>query len=282
MIKTNTVNNIIDYIEDNIEKSLSIDDVALHIGYSRRYIELLFNQYTGKPIGFYIRSRRLTRAAFYLKLTRMSILSIAFSLQFSSQQSFGREFKKFSGYTPHQYRKMKGWDLSIIVSSLRTVYPFVPPLDLVELPISNFYGYKISYDTSVLDARVDGKGRNYRWSCLYQQLSFHKKNIILKTNFSPSLKSKNELSITTAIGVQDKEVSIAKHNFNFGGGKYAKFDFLGSKDEYFIFYEKIYSHFLPFYRMTRGNKSDLEILFYDDSIFSKGMIKIVIYIPIEC
>lgn len=52
------------------------------------------------PLGEYIRKRRLCRAAILVRLTAKSMLDIALSLHFDSQQSFSREFKKLFGCSP--------------------------------------------------------------------------------------------------------------------------------------------------------------------------------------
>ncbi|MFL4364396.1 helix-turn-helix domain-containing protein, partial [Escherichia coli] len=78
-------------------------------GYSRRYLQLLFKEIIGLSIGKYIQQRRVTRAAIYLQLTNLPIDIISGRLCYDSQQTFSREFKKKSGYTPLQYRKYKVW-----------------------------------------------------------------------------------------------------------------------------------------------------------------------------
>ncbi|HFL8540225.1 TPA: helix-turn-helix transcriptional regulator, partial [Escherichia coli] len=78
-------------------------------GYSRRYLQLLFKKMIGLPVGKYIQRRRITRAATYLRLTSLPVSVISDKLCYDSQQTFSREFKKNSGYTPFQYRKNKLW-----------------------------------------------------------------------------------------------------------------------------------------------------------------------------
>ncbi len=51
------------WLEDNIYCNPAIDDLALYMGYSRRFVYDVFYQYGQLPIGQYIRLRRLTIAA---------------------------------------------------------------------------------------------------------------------------------------------------------------------------------------------------------------------------
>ncbi|WP_249662474.1 helix-turn-helix domain-containing protein, partial [Lysinibacillus fusiformis] len=54
----------------------------------------------------YIRIRRLAMAASYLMYSNVSILTIAFTLQFQSQEAFTRAFKEVYALPPGKYRKL--------------------------------------------------------------------------------------------------------------------------------------------------------------------------------
>ena len=60
----------------------------------------------GKPIGTYIRERRLAKAADMLASTDQTITSIGFACGFNSSQSFSRAFKNSYGISPKAYRSM--------------------------------------------------------------------------------------------------------------------------------------------------------------------------------
>lgn len=110
MLKILTINAITQYIDDNLEKeSINIDKLVNYSGYSKRYLQLLFKSKIGISVGKYIQLRRITRAATLLRFTNLSISNISARLLYDSQQTFTREFKKNSGFTPLQYRKSKVW-----------------------------------------------------------------------------------------------------------------------------------------------------------------------------
>ncbi len=105
-----TIKAILEYIEENLEvKSINIDSIVCFSGYSRRHLQSLFKLHIGIPIGRYIQLRRVSRAAVLLRLTTLTLTSIAGMLCYDSQQTFTREFKKNTGYTPLQYRNSKLW-----------------------------------------------------------------------------------------------------------------------------------------------------------------------------
>ncbi|EHU9741288.1 helix-turn-helix transcriptional regulator, partial [Escherichia coli] len=112
MLKEMMVNSVIQHIEDNLENYfITIDSLVIYSGYSRRYLQLVFKQCIGMPIGKYIRVRRASRSAALLKLTKLSILDISERLLYDSQQTFTREFRKIIGCTPMQYRNNACWQL---------------------------------------------------------------------------------------------------------------------------------------------------------------------------
>lgn len=80
MIRQKILQQLLEWIECNLEHPISIEDIAQKSGYSRRNIQLLFRNFMHVPLGEYIRKRRLCRAAILVRLTAKSMLDIALSL----------------------------------------------------------------------------------------------------------------------------------------------------------------------------------------------------------
>lgn len=123
MIKKHTINEVLKWIEANLENRIFIEDIVSFSGFSRRHMYNIFKEHTGLAIGSYIRQRKLCRAAYKLKLTSLSLVQIAFSLEFDSQQSFSREFKKLFNVSPKSYRDSDVWDMP----HLRVPFIKAPP-----------------------------------------------------------------------------------------------------------------------------------------------------------
>ena len=133
-MKTKTINDVLYYIEDNFVSGIDIDDISRFSGYSRRHIQSVLKQRINMPVGLYIRKRRVTKAANLLRLTYMDIIDISLRVGFDSQQSFCREFKKLTGYTPTEYRKNSSWDLAPLLSFVQRCDVVVSELQLRTLP----------------------------------------------------------------------------------------------------------------------------------------------------
>ncbi|EGO9689671.1 helix-turn-helix transcriptional regulator, partial [Escherichia coli] len=140
-----TINAILNYIDERIEKHpININDLVQFSGYSRRYIQLIFCKEIGIPIGRYIQRRRITRAALLLRLTSLTITLISEKLCYDSQQTFTREFRKHTGYTPLQYRKSKVWTFKNQTGH-REVQALLPVPLVTFLPQVFFSGKSINY-----------------------------------------------------------------------------------------------------------------------------------------
>ena len=55
----------------------------------------------------YLNSYRVKQAKQFLEETSQNIAEIGYKCGFNSAQSFSRVFKKYTGYTPGQYREWK-------------------------------------------------------------------------------------------------------------------------------------------------------------------------------
>lgn len=99
------IHDLIDWIDHNLEERLDIKTVAKRAGYSRWYLQRMFKEHTGLPMGEFIREKKLKKSADMLASSREPIVSVAISLGFDSQQSFTRSFKRQFGQTPGDWRR---------------------------------------------------------------------------------------------------------------------------------------------------------------------------------
>mgnify|MGYP000070813482 CR=1 FL=1 len=95
---------VIDYIEQNMEKEINLDNIAQAIGYSKFHLNRIFMKETGHTIYKYLQARRLTAAAEKLVKTQRPIVQIAYEAGYSSQQAFTQAFKQSYCYPPKLYR----------------------------------------------------------------------------------------------------------------------------------------------------------------------------------
>ncbi len=93
------------FINENLENPVEIDDVAAQADISRRQLERLFKKYVGvSPAQFYI-DQRISRAHALLNETALSVNEIAVATGFSSSSQLSLRFRKRFGKSPGAFRK---------------------------------------------------------------------------------------------------------------------------------------------------------------------------------
>ncbi|MDR9891418.1 helix-turn-helix domain-containing protein [Pseudenterobacter timonensis] len=275
MFKSKIVTQIIDHIETNIDTPVKIEDIACYSGFSRRYVQIIFKERIGMPLGQYLRNKRIMRAATLLRLTNTPIIEIAYSLHFDSQQTFTREFKKLTKHTPLAYRKAKVWYLDIYKTPQ---LPFsLPPLkpSLCTLPGEAIAGYKIHYDEPIPCPRIMSE---YRWDNIVRFKQRQQQDIWLLTEFCPSVRTQHAMSISTAIGILSED-DQATTEYEYPQGLYAVFSFSGTRDEYHRHIKNIYYSSLPYWGYNRRQGPDVECFYHIDST-NEGLICCDTFIPV--
>jgi AraC family transcriptional regulator len=97
------IQNSLDYIEEHLQDSLTVEELAKIAGFSTYHYYRVFNVYVGIPVMEYIRRRRLAYAAAELAHGK-SIIAIAMDYGFDSHNGFAKAFRKTYGCSPDQYR----------------------------------------------------------------------------------------------------------------------------------------------------------------------------------
>ncbi|MCL2404326.1 MAG: helix-turn-helix domain-containing protein [Defluviitaleaceae bacterium] len=90
----------IGYIEANLAKEMSIDDIARQACSSNQHFQLIFHVVMGVTAGEYIRYRRLSLAAQDLLKPEARIIDVAMQYQYDTQESFSKAFSRFHGVPP--------------------------------------------------------------------------------------------------------------------------------------------------------------------------------------
>lgn len=98
------IKRAIEFIHDNLQRDLSVTELASVACLSPFHFARLFKRVTGKSPYTYVSGERLERARRLLTERRMSLTDVALSSGFSSQAAFSTAFKRVIGCTPGDYR----------------------------------------------------------------------------------------------------------------------------------------------------------------------------------
>ncbi len=96
---------VLDMIQQNINKRISIEDLAANACLTKSYLIRTFRQTLGISPLQYINHKKIQHAQTLLLGSEMSIQEIAHAVGMDDSSYFIRLFKKQIGFTPQEYRK---------------------------------------------------------------------------------------------------------------------------------------------------------------------------------
>lgn len=97
-----------EYIREHLTEELNLKLVADKVGISTAYLSTLFKQYLGCGFVDYLNKTRIEYACNYMQDGEMKIYEIAYMAGFHDEKYFSRVFKKVTGQSPSEYRRMLG------------------------------------------------------------------------------------------------------------------------------------------------------------------------------
>ncbi|WP_106831993.1 AraC family transcriptional regulator [Parabacteroides pacaensis] len=107
--ETDLVTAAIHFMKENMEKKLTLSEIAAHIGYSPSHFSILFNKRTGYSPLNYFNQLKIQQACQLLDFTDMKVNQICYKIGIDDCYYFSRLFSKIMGVSPRQYKlKKKG------------------------------------------------------------------------------------------------------------------------------------------------------------------------------
>jgi ligand-binding sensor protein/AraC-like DNA-binding protein len=106
-IGTEEIRKAIQYMQKNITRQVTLEEVADHVYLSQYYFSKLFKKEIGINFVTYLNQERIERAKALLKESSLSIDAISNNLGFSQTSYFCKIFKSLTNNTPAKYRKEK-------------------------------------------------------------------------------------------------------------------------------------------------------------------------------
>lgn len=99
------IESSLDYIEQNLNHKLSLDQIADQFNFSKYYYHRLFSAVMGVSLNNYILERKLNASVDLIQSTDQSLTEIGSRLDFSTPAAFSRAFKKHYDMSPSDFRK---------------------------------------------------------------------------------------------------------------------------------------------------------------------------------
>jgi AraC family transcriptional regulator len=170
-LATDPLPGVVDWIEQQLDQPLTLEQVAARAGLSPYHFSRLFTARMGRSVMAHVRGRRLVRGARRLcDEADLRLVDLAFDCGFESQEAFTRAFKRLFGVSPGRFRS--GFAVQPMESQYPMSLPHAQDASVVRLP-----------DLLRLPAfRVAGPARNFDeaskaeipqlWSALIGALPF--------------------------------------------------------------------------------------------------------------
>lgn len=101
------IKNLCEYLEENYNKNITLEEAASYIGFSTFYFSKIIKEYLNVSFVDYLASIRIRKAKEIIENTNLNISDVAYKVGYIDANYFTRVFKRIEGITPSQYKKEK-------------------------------------------------------------------------------------------------------------------------------------------------------------------------------
>lgn len=99
------ISQIVEYLNDNIEKDISLEQCARDFNYNPNYLSRMFKKQFGQNYTDYVIAKKMERCKELLLHSNITVNELTERFGYSCPQNFIRVFKKYTLMTPGQFRK---------------------------------------------------------------------------------------------------------------------------------------------------------------------------------
>ena len=279
-IQNSVINKAIDFIFDNIDNEITVDDVARHCSYSKYHLMRMFKEDTEEALYQFIKRIRLERSAWRLKVEKdKSITKIGVDSGYSSS-NFATAFKKQLNVSPVDFRKSSE---QMVEESSFSHGVSIDELEKTEnlITVEQLDSFLVVYE------RKKGNYNNMpeewcRFIKKYKDLATEDTIYIESTIDDPSITDENSCmyelcqTISPDHPILKENSDILTHTFD--GGKYAVYHFRGFPQFLFMIYQEVFCRWLS----KTGNQLDNRPIFdIYRNIGEDGYMEIDICFPLK-
>lgn len=248
------INKAIDFIFDNIDNDITVDDVARHCSYSKYHLMRMFKEHTNEALYQFIKRTRIERSAWKLKVERdKSTSEIGVDYGYSSS-NYATAFKKHLNDTPANFRN--------ISEQLAEQCSFSHCISMDDLEkTENLITVEELDDFFVLYERKKGNYNNLpeEWCAFinkYQHLSSADTLYLESTIDDPSITDENCCMYEMCQTISPNHPALKDNphimTHTFAGGKYAVYHFKGYPQMLYMVYQGVFCRWLS----KTGNRID--------------------------
>ena len=279
-IRSAVINKAINYIFENIDNEITVDDVARHCSYSKYHLMRMFKEDTDEALYQFIKRVRLERSAWKLKVERdKSITEIGVNYGYSSS-NFATAFKKHLNVSPAAFRKTS--------EQLVEQSSFSHGMSMADIEESEKL-ITIEHLDSLLVVYERKKGNYHKlpeeWCKFiekYEHLSSEDTLYIECTSDDPSITDEDRCMYELCQTIAPEHPAVKENpdilTHTFEGGKYAVYHFKGFPQSLFMVYQEVFCRWLS---KTGNQLDDRRILDIYRYVGEDGYMEIDICFPLK-
>ena len=169
------LNEITNYIDDNLEEEIDYTVLAKKLGVNVYTMQRLFSMIAGISLSEYIRKRRLSCAGFDLYEGNLKVIDVAVKYQYDNATSFSRAFEKFHGIKPslvNKNTKLKNFPRIVFDEDVNIVSEL--DYEIVNLDEFDLYGVSITTNNDEIgnDAPLFFKKTEEKYIDIYGEIKY--------------------------------------------------------------------------------------------------------------
>lgn len=278
-----SINQALNYIYQNLDKNLTVEEIADQCCFSKYYFNRVFKLIVGENIYSFIKRMKLENAAFKLRTSKnRTITDIAIEIGYSPS-NFASAFKQYFGLSASEYRK----NGAPFKDSFAVVFDHIHKLKKNEsifaeidakMQIKKLEGRNLVYKRVICNYTRDLKGA---WTIFCEEMK--EQNLLDKDfqfigiSYDDPLIADEDRCIYDMCMVVDQVSGINVQRIE--SGMYACYEFYDKLDQLILVFNEIFALWLPFCKYELEDRPSLEI--YQTGLDEKGNIHIEICIPIK-
>ncbi|MCT4619328.1 MAG: AraC family transcriptional regulator [Marinisporobacter sp.] len=98
------VKKAIEYIHKNYTQSINLDELCNDLSVNKSYFCKVFKKETNFTFSNFLNNYRIEKSKYFLENTNLSLMDVAISVGFNTQNYYSIVFKRFTKKTPLEYR----------------------------------------------------------------------------------------------------------------------------------------------------------------------------------
>jgi AraC family transcriptional regulator len=279
------VHRVQDYIEENIAREFTLEELAGVANFSKYHFHRIFHSVTGETLFQFIQRLRIEKAAvLLLNHPKKSITEIAMDCGFSGSAVFARVFKENFGVPAGTWRRLEGRTDQMrerVERQRAAMSPVsVEVVEAKELPVIYIrYSGPFQGDTELFSGLYS---RLFAWAGARKLYTPGESRVLCVVHDNPAVTDDDRLRVSCCLTVPAGTVPEGEiGSMTLAAGTYARAEFNIREDEYGWAWAALFQDWLPESGYQPGDGPAFEEYPDTESGAHAGLHHVLIWLPVK-